>query len=180
MQKLKQTKENLEKNFNVLEKETLVMKEQKEKLENFFEKEKNKNINLIDYINQDLKSLVDYFDNKFNSLIEDKNNDTINENKLTLNCFQNIEKNNVIKNINFETFIKAIIKGINSIKEKMNKDKESNLGFINQEKKYIQEINNLKEKTHLRFTAFLSHRLNVFKSFKTLSLFRFKNIPQEE
>ena len=143
--KLKQDKENIEKNFDALEKETLVIKEQKEKFENFFEKEKNKNIKLIDYINQDLKSLVEYFDNKFNSLIEDKNNDTINENKLTLNCFQNIEKNNAIKNINFEIFIKAIIKGINSIKEKMNKDKESNLGFINQEKKYIQEINELKE-----------------------------------
>ena len=144
--KLKQTKENLEKNFNVLEQENKVIKDQKEKFENFWEKEKNKNVILIDYINQDLKSLEEYFDNKFNSLLENKNNNTICENKLALNCFQNIENNSEIKNINFEMFIKAIIKGINSIKEKMNKDYENNLGLINKEKKYIQEINELKEK----------------------------------
>ena len=133
----------MEKNFNVLEQENKVIKDQKEKFENFWEKEKNKNIILIDYINQDLKSLVEYFDNKFNSLLENKNNNTICENKLALNCFQNIENNSEIKNINFEMFIKAIIKGINSIKEKMNKGNENNLGLINKEKKYIQEINEL-------------------------------------
>ena len=144
--KLKQDKENLEKKYIDLDKNNNVIITKKENLENLLEKEKVKSTDLIYYINEDLKSLVEYFDNKFNSIIKQENNNTINENKLSLNCFQNAEDDNEIKNLNFQMFIKAIINGINSIKEKMNKDNENYQKLIKKEKKYIQDINELKEK----------------------------------
>ena len=144
--KLKQDKENLEKKYIDLDKNNNVIITEKENLENLLEKEKVKSTDLIYYINEDLKSLVEYFDNKFNSIINQENNNTINENKLSLNCFKNIEDDNEIKNINLQMFIKTIINGINSIKEKMNKDNENYQKLIKKEKKYIQDINELKEK----------------------------------
>ena len=148
--KLKKNQENLEKNFNALDNKYKEINNEKEKYEKYLEQEKNKNISLIDYINQDLKSLVDYFNAKFNSII--LNQENINENNLALNCFQNIENNNEINKINFEMFIKSMIKGINSIKEKMNKEKEINQELINKEKKYIKEINELKEKMNINIS----------------------------
>ena len=148
--KLKKNQENLEKNFNALDNKYKVINNEKEKYEKYLEQEKNKNISLIDYINQDLKSLVDYFNAKFNSII--LNQENINENNLALNCFQNMESNNEINKINFEMFIKSMIKGINSIKEKMNKEKEINQELINKEKKYIKEINELKEKMNINIS----------------------------
>ena len=146
--KYKQDKENLEKKYIELNKNNKIIITEKEKLENLLEKEKSKSTLLIYYINEDLKSLIEYLDNKFDSILEKDNinNNTINENKLALNCFKNMEDNNEIKNINFQMFIKSIIKGINSLKDKMNKSNENYLELIKKEKKYIQDINKLKEK----------------------------------
>ena len=140
---IKQEKENLDNICNKLNEEKKILNEQKEKMESLYEKEKDKSISLIDYINQDLKSLIDYFDNKFNSTLNKQN---IKENKLILNCFQNIGENTELKKINFDIFIKALINGINSIIEKSNKDNENYQELINKEKKYIKEISELKEK----------------------------------
>ena len=89
-----------------------------------------------------MKSLVDYFNTKFNTIISNQENK--NENNLALNCFQKMEKNNEINKINFEIFIKAMIKGINSIKEKTNKlikIKDDNIIRLKQDIKKLVEDN---------------------------------------
>jgi len=135
--KLKEDNKNLFEKFNILENDYKILKEKNIKIENSLEKEKNKYTSLINYINQDLKSLTEYFDYKINHiLIKDEYNNILNENKLSLNCFNKDE----IKNINFEIFIKALINGINSFKEKMVMNNEN----INST--YIKEINRIKEK----------------------------------
>ena len=136
--KLKQDNKNLFEKFNELENDYKILKEQKLKMENSLEKEKNKYTSLINYINQDLNSLTEYFENKINQLSINgvHNNMELNENRLSLNCFNN----NEFKNINFEIFIKALINGFNSFKEKMNMHNEN----INNT--YTKEIIKLKEK----------------------------------
>ena len=149
---LKQDKENLSEKNILLENNNEILNEEKNILEKNLEKEKNKLNNLINDINQDLSSLTDYFENKINSIInKDINNISIlNENKLTLNCFQNIEDNNEIKKINFELFIKAIIKGFNSFKEKMNnKNSMENTDNINKLLK-IKDENIIKLKEDIK------------------------------
>jgi len=149
---LKQDKENLSEKNILLENNNEILNEEKNILEKNLEKEKNKLNNLINDINQDLSSLTDYFENKINSIInKDINNISIlNENKLTLNCFQNIEDNNEIKKINFELFIKAIIKGFNSFKEKMNnKNNMENTDNINKLLK-IKDENIIKLKEDIK------------------------------
>ena len=130
---LKQDKENLNEKNILLENNNNILNKEKNVLEKNLGKEKNKLINLINNINQDLSSLTEYFENKINSIInKDINNISIfNENKLTLNCFQNIEDNNEIKKINFELFIKSIINGFNSFKEKINnKENKENVNEL--------------------------------------------------
>ena len=149
---LKQDKENLSEKNILLENNNEILNEEKNILEKNIEKEKDKLNNLINDINQDLSSLTDYFENKINSIInKDINNISIlNENKLTLNCFQNIEDNNEIKKINFELFIKAIIKGFNSFKEKMNnKNSMENTDNINKLLK-IKDENIIKLKEDIK------------------------------
>ena len=133
--KLKQDNKNLFEKFNLLENDYKLLKEKNIKIENLFEKEKNKYNTLINYINQDLKSLTEYFEFKINHILikDEYNNNILNENKLSLNCFNNDE----IKKINFEIFIKELINIFNSFKEKIdinNKNKNS---------AYIKEINDM-------------------------------------
>ena len=148
-EKLKQGNEKLNIKCFGLENKNKILNEQKEKAEGLLEKEKNKSIYLIDYINQDLQSLINYFDNKFNAILNKENNDIFQDNKLTLNCFQNIENNDDIKKINFEALIKAIINGINSIKEKNDKENKKISNTKNNlitEKKYLNIKNEIKIK----------------------------------
>ena len=148
-EKLKQGNEKLNIKCFDLENKNKILNEQKEKDEGLLEKEKNKSIYLIDYINQDLQSLINYFDNKFNAILNKENNDIFQDNKLTLNCFQNIENNDDIKKINFEALIKAIINGINSIKEKNDKENKKISNTKNNlitEKKYLNIKNEIKIK----------------------------------
>ena len=96
-----------------------------------------------------MQSLINYFDNKFNAILNKENNDIFQDNKLTLNCFQNIENNDDIKKINFEALIKAIINGINSIKEKNDKENKKINNTKNNlitEKKYLNIKNEIKIK----------------------------------
>ena len=138
--KLKQDNKNLYEKFNDLEKDYKKLKEKNAKTENSFEKEKNKFNDLINYINQDLESLNKYFENKINQMLINDNIKSNNENKLSLNCFKNIENIDEIKNINFENFIKALINGIKSFKEKMKIQNENSNDI------YVKEIKKLKEK----------------------------------
>ena len=147
--KIKQGNEKLNIKCFDLENKNKILNEQKEKAEGLIEKEKNKSIYLIDYINQDLQSLINYFENKFNAILNKENNDIFQDNKLTLNCFQNIENNDDIKKINFEALIKAIINGINSIKEKNDKENKKISNTKNNlitEKKYLNIKNEIKIK----------------------------------
>ena len=133
--KLKQDNKNLFEKFNLLENDYKLLKEKNIKIENLFEKEKNKYNTLINYINQDLKSLTEYFEYKINHILikDEYNNNILNENKLSLNCFNNDE----IKKINFEIFIKELINIFNSFKEKID------LNNKNYNNVYIKEINDM-------------------------------------
>ena len=148
--KLKQDNKNLFEKFNLLENDYKLLKEKNIKIENLFEKEKNKYNTLINYINQDLKSLTEYFEYKINHILikDEYNNNILNENKLSLNCFNNDE----IKKINFEIFIKELINIFNSFKEKIDLSKNKNSAYtkeINDMNKLIKikddNINKLKE-----------------------------------
>ena len=133
--KLKQDNKNLFEKFNLLENDYKLLKEKNIKIENLFEKEKNKYNTLINYINQDLKSLTEYFEYKINHILikDEYNNNILNENKLSLNCFNNDE----IKKINFEIFIKELINIFNSFKEKID------INNKNYNNAYIKEINDM-------------------------------------
>ena len=133
--KLKQDNKNLFEKFNLLENDYKLLKEKNIKIENLFEKEKNKYNTLINYINQDLKSLTEYFEYKINHILikDEYNNNILNENKLSLNCFNNDE----IKKINFEIFIKELINIFNSFKEKID------INNKNYNNVYIKEINDM-------------------------------------
>ena len=133
--KLKQDNKNLFEKFNLLENDYKLLKEKNIKIENLFEKEKNKYNTLINYINQDLKSLKEYFEYKINHILikDEYNNNILNENKLSLNCFNNDE----IKKINFEIFIKELINIFNSFKEKID------INNKNYNNVYIKEINDM-------------------------------------
>ena len=144
---LKQENENISEKYINLENNNKILYEQKIKFENLYEQEKNKSISLINNINQDLNSLTEYFEGKIHSMLnKDETSSIFNENKLTLNCFQTIDNDDEFQNINFEIFIKSLINGFNSFKEKIDKNKENSKEFINKEKKYKQEITQLKNK----------------------------------
>ena len=138
--KLKQDNKNLYEKFNELEKDFKKLKEKNAKTENSLEKEKNKFNDLINYINQDLESLNKYFENKINHMLYNDNIKSNNEKKLSLNCFKNIENIDEIKKIKFENFIKDLINGIKSFKEKMKMQNENSNDI------YVKEIKKLKEK----------------------------------
>ena len=135
--------------------------DENEELKKQIKNEENKNISLINSINQDLESLAKYFDMKYNNLFNEESylqtisNNNDDEMKLSLICFQNIEENN-IKDLNIELLIKTLINGFNcskdKIKELVNQNRnisENNekkfQDLIDKEKEYIQQIEKLKE-----------------------------------